>query len=74
MKFGPKFLVFYTAILLVSIVVTATLVTSTADYTLKYGFVVHDRYVLPALISTLTTVLLLYYKKIVEKKVDYEET
>lgn len=74
MKFGPKFLVFYTVILLISIVVTAALVTSAADYTIKCGFVVHDRYVVPALISTLTTVLLLYYKKIVEKKVDYEET
>ncbi len=74
MKFGPKFLVFYSVILLTSIVVTATLVTSAADYTTKYGFVVHDKYVVPALISTFITALLLYYKKTVEKKVNYDET
>ncbi|MFC2057341.1 hypothetical protein ACFLR6_00210 [Campylobacterota bacterium] len=68
MKLSPVLFRVYSIGLLLSIIVTATLVTSAADYTTKYGFVLHEKYVVPSIISVVITVIMLYlYKKFEQK-------
>ena len=68
MKISLVFFRFYSLALLTSFIVTAALSTSAADYTIKCGFVIHEEYVIPALISVVITAVMLYiYKQLVKK-------
>ncbi len=70
MKLNPVFFRVYSIGLLISFIVTATLVTSAADYTIKCGFVLHEKYVTPSIISVIITAIMLYYYKKFEQKMN----
>ena len=68
MKLSPVFFRVYSMGLLISFIVTSVLITSVADYTMKNGFVLHEKYIIPSISSvSLITVMLYFYKKFEQK-------
>lgn len=75
MKLSSIFLMLYPIALLISLTVSATLSTSAIDYTIKCGLVIHEEYIISAVISVvITAVMLYYYKKHFPEDIDNDQT